>query len=495
MKRHLIFSLLMIPGLAMAQVAADGDSPAEGSGSSSSVGNTGTEQREPGGGGSSGSSADGEDVVISRPAPEPDMGPTDISPEEEELIAYRAELAERVEAGELTWDEALVLFEELAQTLGFGRDPDDVIDIDEIDERGQLLEDFLEELDSQVQSGELSEDEAEAQLIDFMIELGLIETIDVRPVEPEQPRPMPQVDPETSLRRFEEMLGFLAKNEALTPEQVREQVTVFAEFLENGEDGEILPHPDMNLSMDQAELVYMARDFSMWYTPDEFKTKDLQRELLHMAMSLGIIEGGEVIPIDPEPNPNQERLLALREDLGRQVEEGTLTEEEAKQRLYDAAQELGLIDENGTIVILPAPGSPPIEPRPRPEQYEPTPAVLEMMELLRELTVLIEQGTMTPDEAWELLAEAAEGEGWDIDFASPDSGAPEPVSERDAAGSGVLLSLRSNLASRVDDDGLSSRDAWDELTQAFDSQEEATADGQGTAIRASSWGTVKAAIR
>jgi len=375
MKRHLIWSLLMIPGLAMAQVAADGDSPTDGAGSSSSAGDTGTvaEESEPGGGsGSSGSSSEGEDVAISRPGPEPapDMSPTDISPEEEELIAYRAELAERVEAGELTWDEALVLFEELAESLGFGRDPDDFIDIDidEIDERGRLLEDFIEELDSQVQSGELSADEAEAQLIDFMIRLGLIETIDVgRPVEPEQPRPVPQVDPETSLRRFEEMLGFLAENEALTPEQVREQITVFAEFLENGEDGGILPHPDMNLSMDQAELVYMARDFSMWYAPDEFETKDLQRELLHIAMSLGIIEGREVIPIDPEPRT-----------------------------------------------------------RPMPPEYEPTPAELEMMELLRELAVLIEQGEMTPDEAWELLAEAAEGEGWDIDFASPDSGAPSP---------------------------------------------------------------------
>ncbi len=371
------------------------------------------------------------------------------------------------------------------------------VDIDEIDEREQLLEDFLEELDSQVRSGELSADEAEAQLIDFMIELGLIETIDGRPVEPEEPRPMPQVDPETSLRRFEEILGFLAQNEVLTTEQVREQVTAFAEFLENGENVEIQPNPDMILSMDQAELVYMARDFSMWYAADEFEVKDLQEELLHIARSLGIIEGGEITPIDPEPqsNPDEERLLALREDLNRQVQEGTLTEEQAKQRFYDAAAELGLIDEDGTVVILPGPDTHPTEPRPMPPEYEPTPAELEMMELLRELAVLIENGDLTPDEAWERLAAVAGEQGWDIPFDAPDFGAPEPVSERDAEDSGVLLALRSNLASRVDDDGLSSSEAWDELTQALDSQEEATADGQGTAIRATSWGAVKAAVR
>ncbi len=118
MKRHLILSFLMIPGLAMAQVAADGDSPTEGSGSSSSVGSTAEEERQQGG---DGGFSDGEDVVISRPAPEPGQ---EVSPEEEELIAYRAELAERVEAGELTWDEAQERFEELAESLGFGRDPD-----------------------------------------------------------------------------------------------------------------------------------------------------------------------------------------------------------------------------------------------------------------------------------------------------------------------------------------------------------------------------------
>lgn len=507
MKRHVIWSLLMALGLVVAPVWADEDSPTEGSGSTSSGASSGnstvdaSEGRDPGDGGGLGdtdeSAPEGEDGVISRPAPEPapDMGPPDVRPEEEELIAFRAELAQRVEAGELTWDEAEELFEELAHS--FGLDPDDVIDIDEIDEREWLLEDFRQELDTQVQAGELSPDEAEAQLIDFMIELGLIETIDGgRPVEPAEPPPLPQLDPDTSLRRFEEILGFLAENGALTTEQVREQVTVFADFLENGEEV-TLPHPEMNLSMDQAELVYMARDFSMWYGPDEFETKDLQRELLHIAMSLGIIEGSEVTPIDPEPepNPNQERLLALREDLGRQVEEGRLTEEEAKQVFYDTALELGLIDEDGTVVILPASGTPPIEPRPMPREYQPTPSELEMMELLRELAVLIEQGKLTEDEAWERLAAVAGEEGWGIDFSSPDSGAPESVSERDAEDTGVLLALRSNLASRVDDDGLSSSEAWDELTQALDSQEKAADGEQGTAIRATSWGAVKAAIR
>ena len=78
-----------------------------------------------------------------------------------------------------------------------------------------------------------------------MIELGLIETVDGRPVEPE-PRPMPQIDPGTALKRFGEMLEFLALYDALTGEQVREQVAAFADFLEAEEDVP-LRHPDINL--------------------------------------------------------------------------------------------------------------------------------------------------------------------------------------------------------------------------------------------------------
>ena len=133
--------------------------------------------------------------------------------------------------------------------------------------------------------------------------------------------------------------------------------------------------------------------------PDEFETDDLNQELLYIAGSLGIIEGTVVTPVDPEPDPNQERLLALREDLNRQVEEGVITEEKTKQLFCEAAEELGLIDEDGTVVILPVPDGTPTEPRPMPPEYQPSPAELEMMELLRELAMLIEQGEMTRDEA------------------------------------------------------------------------------------------------
>lgn len=228
--------------------------------------------------------------------------------------------------------------------------------------------------------------------------------------------------------------------------------------------------------------------------PDEFETDDLNQELLYIAGSLGIIEGTVVTPVDPEPDPNQERLLALREDLNRQVEEGVITEEKTKQLFYEAAEELGLIDEDGTVVILPVPDGTPTEPRPMPPEYQPTPADLEMMELLRELAMLIEQGEMTRDEAWERLAATAVEEGWDIDFGMPDS-SPEPASGADVDASGVLMTLRSDLASRVDDDGLSGSEAWDELTRALDSQREAADDGQATAIRATTWGAVKAAIK
>ena len=481
MKRHMMRSLLVVMGLLAVQVGADENGTAASSGSSTDVGEV-----EPGADGTISVTEpaplpEGEDAVVSGPGPEPGL---EISPEEDELIAYRAELAERVEAGELTWNEAAVLFEEMAASLGFDRDP--------VDERILLLEDFREELDIQVRAGDLTPDEAEAQLIDFMIELGLIEVSDGRPVEP-GPSPMPQSDPETALKRFTGMLEFLAEYDALTAEQVREQVAAFASFLEAGEDVP-LPHPDMNLSMDQAELVYIAREFSLWYTPDEFDTDDLNQELLFIAGSLDIIEVVGVTPVEPEPDPNQERLLALREDLNRQVEEGRITEEDARQLFYEAAEELGLIDEDGTVVILPTPGAPPTEPSPMPPEYQPSPSELEMMELLRELAVLIEQGEMTRDEAWERLAATAVEEGWDIDFGMPDS-SPEPASGEDADASGVLITLRSDLESRVEDAGLSGSDAWDELTRALDSQQEAAADGQVTAVRAATWGSVKASVR
>ena len=85
-------------------------------------------------------------------------------------------------------------------------------------------------------------------------------------------------------------------------------------------------------------------------------------------------------------------------------------------------------------------------------------------------------------------------EGWDIDFGMPAS-SPAPASSTDVDASGVLITLRSDLASRVDDDGLSGSEAWDELTRALDSQGEAADDGQATAIRATTWGAVKAAIK
>jgi len=508
MKRHLILSLLLaLPGIGATAQTADDDS-ATGSSTTSSSGPFVALDEDRDSGGQPGDDTGGE---VSRPALEP---LPDMSPEEAELIAYREELGRHIEAGELTQDEAIALFEELVERLGFGREPDEVIDIGEVDERQRLADDFRQELDLQVRSGELSEDEAQAQWIDFMIELGLIMTIDVEPSDPPEPRPMPPVNPETSLRRFEEVLVVLVDNDALTPEQVREQVAVFADFLANGEE-QTLPHPDMNLTMDQAELVYMAREFSLWYTADEFEVADLQQELLHVAMSLGVVEGGDIV-VQPEPRPdpnrdlNEELLLGLREDLARQVEEGLISEEEAKELFYAAAEELNLIDDDGTVVILPGPGTPPVEPRPAPEEYEPTPVELEMMSLLHELAVLIDNGDLTADEAWERLAAIASEEGWDLlpfdgpdvddpstsdpDTSGPDTDSPGTISDTEAKGGGVLLALRSNLASQVHDDALSSGEAWDELTQALDPQAE-TADSDGTAIQATSWGTVKASMR
>ena len=445
---------------------------------------------------------DGDDVVVIQPAPAPEPMP---DPAMDELIDYRRELAERVDAGELTWDEAIELFQERAGELGLG----DVISGGDRDgDIERLLDDFRRELDLQVQAGDLSPEEAERLLVDYMVELGLVHVIDGRPVDPAEPPPLPEVDAEFAIERLHGLLAFLVEHEALTVEQVREQVDAFARFLESGQE-ETLPHPGMDLTMDQAELVYIARDFAMWYDADEFEIERLHEELLHIAMDLGIIEGEGVTRPEPRPNPNEEKLLALREDLARQVEEGLLTEEEAKQLFYETAEDLGLIGEDGTVVILPAPDTPP-EHRPRPmmpPDYEPTPEELEMMELLHELALLVEAEELTPDEAWERLTALAADLGWDLavggpdvedpgvvdrDVETPDVGAPEAP---DATGSGgVLLTLRSDLASRVQDEDLSGGDAWGELNEAFGSQDDAAA-GEGTAIQATTWGAVKASMR
>ena len=516
MKLRVIVSMVLALGIAVAaQVAADEGATSAETTPAGMAAEDGQSRDSEGGGTSGGTgstepapSPDGQDgdVVVMRPEPEPVPDP-DMSPEMEELIAYHAELAARVEAGELTWDEAADLFEERAESLelagGFGDDPiDGGGDVDgdgQIDEDLEmLLEDFRRELDTQVQNGELSPEEAEHLLIDFMVELELMHVVDGRPVGPADPPPMPP-DPVLAIERFHGLLAFLAENEALTAAQVREQVDAFSEYLEDGEEV-TLPQPGMNLTMDQAELVYTARDFAMWYDPDEFETARLHDELLHVARALGIIEGGDVVVRpEPHPDPNEEKLLALREDLARQVEDGSLTEEEAKRRYYEAAEELGYVDEDGTVIVVPIPGRPPVEPRPMPPDYEPTPEELEMMELLRELALLVKEGKLTPDEAWERLTSMAVDLGWDIDLGgpdveTPDMGAPEPDADATAAG-GVLLTLRSNLASRVQDEDLSSGDAWGELAQAFESQDDAAADGEGTAIQATTWGAVKASMR
>jgi len=411
------------------------------------------------------------------------------------------------------------------------------------------LRDFQIELDRQIKSGRLSEEEAEAQLIDFMIELGLIMTADGRPTEPARPPELPEVDIDVALELFEELMVFLAINEAFTREQVGEQVVAFHEHLVNGDP---FVYEPKGVTDSQAELVYMTRDVVIWFDPDAVGldqfVEEAQHRLLYVAMDLGIIKDdgrrheplpspyedelrdfqieldrqiksgrlseeeaeriwqehledlleGEVVILIPDPNlghrPEVERLLALREDLDRQVAKGRLTPEEAKERYYAAADELGLVDADGTIVILPRDGG-----RPHlPPDYEISPEEEEMMALLKELSLLIEQGELTPEEAWDRLTARAEELGWDrptdlqggpVSGGASGSEEPAPV---DADGR-EFFSLRNVLASRVAADGLSSEEAFTALTTAVnESADSGLADD--TAIEEASWGSIKAAM-
>ena len=135
MKLRVIVSMVLALGIAVAaQVAADEGATSAETTPAGMAAEDGQSRDSEGGGTSGGTgstepapSPDGQDgdVVVMRPEPEPVPDP-DMSPEMEELIAYHAELAARVEAGELTWDEAADLFEARAESLelagGFGDD-------------------------------------------------------------------------------------------------------------------------------------------------------------------------------------------------------------------------------------------------------------------------------------------------------------------------------------------------------------------------------------
>ena len=494
--------------------------------------------------------AGGGDAAAASLAAETD--PARITPEEEEILALREELGAQIEAGEITLDEAIEIMEGRAEELGLDElyeDRDDSVGGGFDDDINRLLRDFQIELDRQIKSGRLSEEEAQAQLIDFMIELGLIMTVDDRPTEPARPPELPKVDIDVALELFEELMVFLAINEAFTREQVGEQVVAFHEHLVKGDPFFYEPK---GVTDSQAELVYMTRDVVIWFDPDAVGldqfVEEAQHRLLYVAMDLGIIKDdgrrheplpspyadelrdfqieldrqiksgrlseeeaeriwqehledlleGEVVILIPDPNlghrPEVERLLALREDLDRQVAKGRLTPEEAKERYYAAADELGLVDADGTIVILPRDGG-----RPHlPSDYEISPEEEEMMALLKELSLLIEQGELTPEEAWDRLTARAEELGWDrptdlqggpVSGGASGSEEPAPV---DADGR-EFFSLRNVLASRVAADGLSSEEAFTALTTAVnESADSGLADD--TAIEEASWGSIKAAM-
>ena len=183
--------------------------------------------------------------------------------------------------------------------------------------------------------------------------------------------------------------------------------------------------------------------------------------------------------------------------------DGRLTEEEAKEQFYAAADELGLLDETGVVVILPVPEPDKVSRPPMPVDYEPTPEEEELVALILELAILIEEGEISEDEAWDQLVERAEELGWsdlsadgrgsaDVEIPGgeePSDGGstgPEPAADDGP----LLLTLQTALTDQVRDDDLSSGDAWSELTQAV---REATEE-ERTAIEQTSWGAIKAVM-
>ena len=170
-----------------------------------------------------------------------------------------------------------------------------------------LIDDFKRELEIQVEAGELTEVEADMQLIDFMIELGLIQTIAVGEDEPVEPGGLPEepviVDIPHTLELFTDTMRFLVDNAVLEAEQIDHQIATFQEFLETGSE---LPPPSFSeaLTPDQAEIVFIARDFVKWFNADEIDVEGLQTELLYIAADFGIIEledDGVSITVEPRP--------------------------------------------------------------------------------------------------------------------------------------------------------------------------------------------------
>ena len=489
-------------------------------------------------------------VILPQPEPRPD-------PLEEELRALREYLAQQVEDGELTRDEAAALFKEAAASLRSGDDipvlvgegdPPPPIPTDAEAER--LLEDFRRELAQALEAGSLSPDEAEQKLLDFMLSLGLVKKLDggplpgVRPGDPNRPSDDKRERIYTTLKVFDRSLEFLIDHGVLPPEQMKYQSLAFMEVLEDGADPSAGPLGDA-LSPAQAEIIYLARELAQGYEDGDTNLDLILEELLDAAHQLALVDPDLVRPqpdparerleqlrreldrmvqageltreeaekrwldalqdmglVDPDPNrpqpdPAEERFYRLRAELAAQIESGRLTLDEAREQLQRAAEELGLVDATGQIVLQ----APPLVRPPLPPEYKPSPEEKAMLELLSELTQLVESGALTEEAAWERLSAAAEELGWVDDEESLEPGAGiavDPIDSKEAPPPQEkrLLNLRGNLASRVRGEDLSNEEAWEEMRMALTSSQlgDETRDGDdSTAIEETSWGTLKAA--
>ena len=224
-------------------------------------------------------------------------------------------------------------------------------------------------------------------------------------------------------------------------------------------------------------------------TPDE-----AEQRWLNALQDMGLADPD---PNRPPPSPAEEKFYRLRAELAAQIESGPLTLEEAREQLQRAAEELGLVDAAGQIVLH----APPLVRPPLPPEYKPSPEEQAMLELLSELTQLVASGALSEEAAWERLSAAAEelGRVDEEESLEPGAGiAVDPIDSKEAPPPQEkrLLNLHGNLASRVRGEDLSNEEAWEEMRMALTSSQlgDETRDGDdSTAIEETSWGTLKAA--
>ena len=432
----------------------------------------------------------GEVVILPAPEPFPEPGP---NPVDEELRALREDLARQVEEGLMTWEEAVAIFEEVAASLRPEDGVEILLPVDEEDgasgssvdeDAEQLLEDFRRELALQIEDGLLSPDEAEQQMLDFMLALGLIKEIDGgggRPVgpteDPDRPHDADRERMHKVLDIFNLAMEFLVAQGVLTPEQLGHQFMAFMEVLENGEELSE-PPPEGTVTSDQAEIIYLARELAHGYEGDEIDWEQIQEELIAAANELDLIgKNGGIVIIVPDDRPDvdrvEERLEHFRQDLDELVQSGELTPEQAEERWLQALAELGLIDRDldGEDPDDRDPGGEDLDGEDRPDR-ELSPEEEKYHRLRRELAAQVEDGRLTVEEAREQLRRVAADLGL-VNVAGeivvdlpPLVRPPLPPEYVPSSAEEAMIELLGELTALVENGELTEEEAWGRLTAA-----------------------------